>query len=150
MGKRRRARESALQMLFQIDLSGSSPAEVIERFWQGREVPEDQRAFAERLVVGVHEQRREMDRLPIIQKQHEAIATHLAGRELTEDRRKVVEAQMAAWKAAGGEPQKSPLYGLLNAEPAKAPEADQTAAVGGKEDDKAKAESARAARSKKG
>lgn len=49
-------------MLFQLDLSGGSPAEVAEQFWAGRETPEELRPFADRLVAGVHERRREMDR----------------------------------------------------------------------------------------
>jgi N utilization substance protein B len=49
-------------MLFQVDLTGVAPAEVVERFWEGKDEPEELRAFAEGLVHGVHEQRRELDR----------------------------------------------------------------------------------------
>lgn len=61
MGQRRRAREFALQMLFQIDLTGSEPAEVYREFWTGQEAGADLRTFAERLVEGVHRERRRLD-----------------------------------------------------------------------------------------
>ena len=63
MGQRRRAREHALQMLFQIDLSGAEPAEVFEGFWRERSGDDaEARAFAERLVLGVRGGRAELDR----------------------------------------------------------------------------------------
>ena len=62
MGRRRRARECALQMLFQIDVTGARPEDVFGEFWNNREAEDELRAFAERLVLGVHGQRRELDR----------------------------------------------------------------------------------------
>ena len=62
MGQRRRAREYALQMLFQVDLTGSSPREVFGHFWHGQDAGEPVRSFAERLVLGVTESQSEMDR----------------------------------------------------------------------------------------
>jgi N utilization substance protein B len=50
-------------MLFQIDLTGTSPEEVFKQFWVSREEAEEIREFAERLVSGVHSERNEMDRL---------------------------------------------------------------------------------------
>jgi N utilization substance protein B len=50
-------------MLFQIDLTGGSPEQVFSQFWKGQESVESTRAFAERLVLGVHDQLGEMDRL---------------------------------------------------------------------------------------
>jgi N utilization substance protein B len=50
-------------MLFQIDLTGTSPGEVFKQFWVNREEAEEIREFSERLVIGVHSQRLEMDRL---------------------------------------------------------------------------------------
>jgi len=49
-------------LLFQIDLTGARPEEVLEEFWNNREAEEELRVFAERLVYGVHGQRRELDR----------------------------------------------------------------------------------------
>ena len=62
MGQRRRGREFALQMLFQIDLIGSSPDEVFTYFWDDQERFDEQRNFAEDLVRGVHEHRDDLDR----------------------------------------------------------------------------------------
>lgn len=61
MGHRRRARECAVQMLFQIDLTGEPPATVMPSYWNGREVAPEAAEFAERLVLGVHEHRQELD-----------------------------------------------------------------------------------------
>jgi N utilization substance protein B len=49
---RRQAREHALQILFQIDMTSDPAGEVIERHWSGREAPPDLRAFSDRLVLG--------------------------------------------------------------------------------------------------
>lgn len=49
-GKRRKARELAMQMLFQADMGGQNPDEVRKTFWQARdEVEPDTRGFAEDL-----------------------------------------------------------------------------------------------------
>lgn len=61
MGQRRRAREYALQLLFQIDLSGGPPEAVFEDFWSGQKAGEEVRAFAERLVRGVWREREALD-----------------------------------------------------------------------------------------
>lgn len=63
MGRRRRAREHALQVLYQIDLTGDAPADACRRFWAGRDVPEEQRAFATRLIEGVRREHETIDRL---------------------------------------------------------------------------------------
>ncbi|MBD3866748.1 MAG: transcription antitermination factor NusB [Acidobacteria bacterium] len=52
MGQRRRGREYALQLLFQMDLSGGSPEDQFQDFWEGLEVPGSVREFAEKLVRG--------------------------------------------------------------------------------------------------
>jgi len=49
-GKRRKARELAMQMLFQADMGNQNPDEVRKTFWQARdEVEPDTRGFAEDL-----------------------------------------------------------------------------------------------------
>jgi N utilization substance protein B len=53
LGQRRRARECAVQMLFQIDLSGDEPQEVYAQFWESHDVEADVRAFSQELVDGV-------------------------------------------------------------------------------------------------
>ena len=61
MGQRRRARECALQMLFQIDVTRASPDEVFPHFWAGQAAPDDTHAFAEGLVLGVTRHLRSLD-----------------------------------------------------------------------------------------
>jgi len=61
VGKRRRARECALQMLFQIDLIGIEPAEVFEQFWAEHLTEPDVRSFSQDLVDGVHAAKIELD-----------------------------------------------------------------------------------------
>jgi N utilization substance protein B len=52
MGSRRKAREAAVQMLYQIDLSGTEAALAIELFWQHLGVAVERDAFADQLVLG--------------------------------------------------------------------------------------------------
>ena len=61
MGKRRRARECAVQMLFQIDLSGVEPAEVYTQFWEAHDMEADVRTFSQELVDGVYAERDSLD-----------------------------------------------------------------------------------------
>ena len=48
-------------MLFQIDLTGVSPAEVFSQFWIAQPVSDEGRTFAENLVEGVTRRRRSID-----------------------------------------------------------------------------------------
>jgi len=52
MGKRRRARESAMQILFQMDLGGVTLDEALNNFWSTHKYPTEVREFATRLVKG--------------------------------------------------------------------------------------------------
>src|SRR5262245_43233849 len=61
MGSRRQARECALQMLFQRDLSRNSREEIRETFWKEREESDDVRSFADSLVEGTLEQSEKID-----------------------------------------------------------------------------------------
>lgn len=61
MGQRRRARELALQMLFQIDVTDVDSTVVFEQFWRSQEIEDDVRAFSESLVNGVVDQRETLD-----------------------------------------------------------------------------------------
>ncbi len=61
MGQRRRAREYALQMLFQLDLAGGLPEEAFPQFWASQEPDPEVRSFAERLVRGVAGAREALD-----------------------------------------------------------------------------------------
>jgi N utilization substance protein B len=48
-------------MLFQIDLTQTSPVEVFRQFWANQPGEEDVRAFAERLVAGVVDELQRLD-----------------------------------------------------------------------------------------
>jgi transcription antitermination protein NusB len=69
MGQRRRAREVALQILYQMEVGGGPPYEAIPLFYGIEPDDEDQRAdvssssrpFAERLVCGVFQHRDDID-----------------------------------------------------------------------------------------
>ena len=54
MGRRRQARELALQLLYELDVRGEGePGPVIDAFWQRQQAPDDVRSFADTLVRGV-------------------------------------------------------------------------------------------------
>ena len=64
MGQRRRARECALQMLYQLDQTEVTAEEVFGQFWHGQQqATEELRAFAESLVRGVMARREQLDGL---------------------------------------------------------------------------------------
>ena len=63
MGARRKARELALQMLFENDIAGTEPREMFRRSSDLQSVPEGIRSFAERLVSGTLEHREDLDAL---------------------------------------------------------------------------------------
>ena len=52
MSIRHKAREYALQMLFQWDLSPQEPAKLEEKFWRAARAAETTKRFASRLFVG--------------------------------------------------------------------------------------------------
>jgi N utilization substance protein B len=61
MGHRRRARELALQMLFQLDLTGDAVEEMAEQFWRDTPAGDEERTFAQHLVLGVAGTREALD-----------------------------------------------------------------------------------------
>jgi transcription antitermination protein NusB len=62
MGSRHLSRERALQILFQYDIHGK-PGVWLDEFWKQCEGSEDVKAFAEQLVRGVLEHRKDLDAL---------------------------------------------------------------------------------------
>jgi N utilization substance protein B len=63
MGSRRRARELALQMLFQNDITGAPPDEMFRYFPEWSNASEPTREYAKKLVRGTLEHRGEIDAL---------------------------------------------------------------------------------------
>jgi len=62
MGSRHQARERALQILFQYDIHGR-PGLWLDVFWKENEAPDEVKVFAERLVAGALENKKELDAL---------------------------------------------------------------------------------------
>jgi len=63
MRKRTQARGCALQILYQIDMTGDPNDVVAGRFWQDSEQDSEVRDFATQLVKGVHDNLEEIDAL---------------------------------------------------------------------------------------
>lgn len=61
MGERRRGREFALQILFQIEINDTSIRESLEGFWESRPASQTTRGFTERLVRGTLQNRKKID-----------------------------------------------------------------------------------------
>ena len=70
MGARRKARELALQMLFENDVAGTSPADMFQRSTDLQNVSEGLRNFTKRLVAGTLEHRETLDALISRQADH--------------------------------------------------------------------------------
>jgi transcription antitermination protein NusB len=67
VGARRKARELALQMLYENDVAGTEPGEMFARSSDLQTAPQTTRLFAERLVAGTLAHRNDLD--AIISKQ---------------------------------------------------------------------------------
>jgi N utilization substance protein B len=60
MGERRKSREYALQLLYQIEMGGGKE-EALATFWNDKHAPQDVKSFAELLVRGTLENLSEID-----------------------------------------------------------------------------------------
>jgi N utilization substance protein B len=63
MGKRRTARERALQILYETEFNDAGLEDILRAQWTETPAPEDVRAYAERLVRGIVARRDELDRV---------------------------------------------------------------------------------------
>jgi N utilization substance protein B len=63
MGKRHKARELALMILYELDFRPGPPDQVLQEFWRDRVAPPEVRTFAEDLVRGARERTVELDRV---------------------------------------------------------------------------------------
>lgn len=71
MGKRRQAREAALQCLYQWAVTGNDPERILAGYWESRgEVDDELRRYAETLVRGAVERADEIDVMISDQTQH--------------------------------------------------------------------------------
>jgi len=62
MGSRRTARELALKILYQIEISGSALESVFTDFWENHVYPPEIRDFTENLAKGVAEHLEDIDK----------------------------------------------------------------------------------------
>ena len=63
MGKRRRSREFALQVLYQLDVTKEDAAKILSQFRNHFPQHEESNGFAELIVLGVLDHAREIDQL---------------------------------------------------------------------------------------
>jgi len=63
MTTRRQAREFALQVLYQVDLTGVTPRQALTLFWQNFEPETETREFTSELVEGAWRERERIDSL---------------------------------------------------------------------------------------
>jgi N utilization substance protein B len=63
MGHRRKAREVALQVLYEMDVLQIGPGEALELFWRNFDAPEEARSFSSDLVLGATRHHEEIDGL---------------------------------------------------------------------------------------
>jgi N utilization substance protein B len=63
MSVRRRAREIALQVLYQLDIRPGEPMEALDVYFENFRPSEKAREFCQRLIEGVYQNREEIDRL---------------------------------------------------------------------------------------
>lgn len=61
MGRRTRSREIALQVLYQMEMSGGDADETVDLFWRHFNPPPELQEFARRIVAGVCEHRAKID-----------------------------------------------------------------------------------------
>ncbi len=61
MGTRRRAREAALKILYQLDRSGGDPEGALNAYWNEHPMSEGVRQYAERLVRTTWKEREDFD-----------------------------------------------------------------------------------------
>lgn len=63
MRRRRKAREIALQVLYQLDVLNIDVKEAVDLFWQNFDAPEEARDFSSELIEGTWKHRQEIDNL---------------------------------------------------------------------------------------
>lgn len=64
MGKRRTAREFALQILYRLDMGQENLAEkILEEFWETNLTSDDVKEYTDLLVKGTKENQKEIDRI---------------------------------------------------------------------------------------
>ncbi len=128
MGSRRKAREFALQMLYQADASGTPIGEILSQFWAERDASEEVRAFAVRLALGTEAALAEidailsqslehwrLDRLAIVDRNILRLAVYEFLHEPETPRIVVIDEAIEVAKRFGGEDSSQFTNGILDA-----------------------------------
>ena len=63
MGRRRKARELALKVLFHLEFGGNDPSEAFDLICRNFKIRDAFRSFSESLVLGVWEKKKDLDKL---------------------------------------------------------------------------------------
>ena len=63
MGKRRKARESTLQILFQLEFNDSQPKKTLDQYWKYRRASKDVKEYIHSLVEGILSHQEEIDKI---------------------------------------------------------------------------------------
>ena len=63
MGKRRKAREYSLQILFQLEFDSPQPEETVRKFWEEKKSHKEERELSDWLVKGVITYKKKIDHL---------------------------------------------------------------------------------------
>ena len=63
MGRRRKAREFCLQILFQLEFQPEDPSVVLDDFWSEKRVPPETKEYTEWLVKGIFARKNYIDEL---------------------------------------------------------------------------------------
>lgn len=63
MGKRRKARESTLQILFQLDFNGTDVESVIQQFWKDKKTLTEVKSYSRWLIKGIISHQDRIDRI---------------------------------------------------------------------------------------
>ena len=126
MGLRYKAREYAMQMLFQWEMSKKDPHQLVEQFWKGAAAADLTESFANELFEGAARQIKELDdlieqhsewkfdRLPAIDRAILRLAIYEL-RANTAQRRTVFNEAIELAKKFSGEESASYLNGILHA-----------------------------------
>jgi N utilization substance protein B len=61
MGQRRKARESALQILYQLEFDAPGAGTAVDSFWKNKKGPAETKEYSRWLVEGISNQREEVD-----------------------------------------------------------------------------------------
>ena len=144
MASRHRARECALQMLYQAEASRTPIAEVVPQFWTEYEAPQEVRAFAERLAAGTSQALAEIDalltqslenwrleRLGLVERSILRMAVFEFLHEIETPRIVIIDEAIELAKRFGGEDSGQFVNGILDALRKKLEEAGAAGAPGG-------------------